>query len=44
MADFHFGNNVALMAGKYLVVTQVNQTTATFKVMVGASSSGGLSM
>jgi hypothetical protein len=44
MADFHFGNNVALMAGKYQVVTQVNKTTATFKVTIGAASSGGMSM
>ncbi|HVC79240.1 MAG TPA: hypothetical protein VNL35_01910 [Chloroflexota bacterium] len=44
MADFHFGNNVALKAGNYQVVTQVNKVTATFKVTVGKGSSGGMSM
>ena len=44
MSDFHFGNNVALKAGKYQVVAQVNKTTAAFKVTVGTSSSGGMSM
>lgn len=44
MADFHFGNNVALASGKMEVVTQVNQTVATFKVTVGATSAGGMSM
>jgi hypothetical protein len=44
MADFHFGNNLALLAGRYQIVTKVNQTTATFKVTVGASPSGGMSI
>ncbi len=44
MTDFHFGNNVALKAGNYQVVTQVNKMTATFKVTVGKASSGSMSM
>jgi hypothetical protein len=44
MSDFHFGNNVALKNGTYQVMTQVNKTTAVFKVTVGTSSSGGMSM
>lgn len=44
MSDFHYGNNVALKPGKYQVETQVNKTTTIFKVTLGSSSSGGMSM
>ena len=43
MSDFHYGNNVALTNGSYEVVTQVQATTALFKVTIGPSS-GGMSM
>jgi hypothetical protein len=43
-SDTHFGNNVALKDGKYMVKAQVEHTTATFMVTVGAGSMGGMSM
>ncbi|HWE62284.1 MAG TPA: hypothetical protein VHB98_11290 [Chloroflexota bacterium] len=41
-ADLHYGNNVSLKPGHYHVVAQVEQTTATFDVMLGGTSMSGM--
>jgi 5-hydroxyisourate hydrolase-like protein (transthyretin family) len=41
-ADLHYGNNVALKAGQYHVVAQVEMTTATFDVKLGGASMPGM--
>jgi hypothetical protein len=37
MADFHYGNNVALKPGHYHVLVQVDKTSAVFDVTLGQS-------
>lgn len=40
--DWHYGNNVALKHGHYHVLAQVDQTKATFDLMLGGSSMSGM--
>jgi hypothetical protein len=40
--DWHYGNNVALKPGHYHVAAGVEQTTATFEVMLGSTAMSGM--